>query len=93
MQVVQVNDFPDAEFEVSILSSTNTFHRVQLSEDYYKILTDGKVDAKDLIVESFRFLLEREPNTSILSDFELRRIKEYYPEYEDSIRSKIAGDN
>lgn len=40
--------------------------------------------------ESFRFLLEREPNTSILSSFDLPVIGRYFPEYEREIRERLA---
>jgi len=42
-----------------------------------------------LIEESFRFLLEREPNTSILSSFELPLIGKYFPQYEREIRKRL----
>jgi hypothetical protein len=39
------------------------------------------------LAESFRFLLEREPNTSILPSFDLPLIGGYFPEYEQEIRN------
>ena len=53
-------------------------------------LTDGEVDEKTLIEKSFEFLLEREPNTSILSRFDLPVIAHYFPEYEDQIVKRLA---
>ena len=85
MKIVQISDLPNAEFEVSIVSANNTVHRVFLSEEYYKELTDGNIDPKELIQRSFEFLLEREPNTAILSEFDLRKIKDYFPEFEDVV--------
>jgi hypothetical protein len=39
------------------------------------------------VKRSFEFLLEREPNTSILPEFDLSVIQRYFPEYERTIRS------
>jgi hypothetical protein len=39
----------------------------------------AKANAKRLIEESFRFLLEREPNTSILRSFHITDISRYFP--------------
>ena len=51
----------------------------------------GKADAKQLLEASFRFLLEREPNTSILLRFKLGVINNYFPEYEREIARYLAG--
>jgi hypothetical protein len=42
-----------------------------------------------LVERSFRFLLERESNTSILRSFELSVIGQYFPEYEKTIRGML----
>ena len=47
-------------------------------------------DPTDLVERSLAFLLEREPPTSILRSFELTVIREFFPEYESSIR-RAAG--
>jgi hypothetical protein len=41
------------------------------------------------VEKSFEFLLEREPNTSILRSFELGVTAGYFPEYERTIRSLL----
>lgn len=72
-------------FEVIVHERTTTTHTVNLTEDYYQQLTEGKVSPEMLIEKSFEFLLEREPNTMILSQFDLPIIGEYFPEYEKSV--------
>lgn len=42
----------------------------------------------ELVRESFVFLLEREPATSILRDFSLEVIGRYFPEYPSAIRRR-----
>jgi len=63
-----------------------TQHIVSLDDDYYYLLTQGKIGKEELIRESFQFLLEREPKESILSRFNLKVIKGYFPEFEKEIR-------
>lgn len=44
-------------------------------------------DVEDLVRRSFEFLLEREPPSAILREFELSVIETYFPEYDELIRS------
>jgi hypothetical protein len=50
----------------------------------------GEVPVETLVRRSFDFLLEREPNTSILRRFDLAVIGRYFPEYERVIRGMLA---
>jgi hypothetical protein len=47
------------------------------------------VDPKELVRESFRFLLEREPPESILSRFDLSVIERYFPGYRGEIARRL----
>jgi hypothetical protein len=53
-------------------------------------LGGGDIPAEHLIEESFRFLLEREPNSSILRTFDLPVIGRYFPKYESEIRKRLT---
>jgi hypothetical protein len=44
-------------------------------------------DVEDLVRNSFEFLLEREPPSAILRQFDLAVIETYFPEYDELIRS------
>ena len=67
--------------------NTKTEHLVELTHDYYNFLAEGKVTMEELIKKSFDFLLEREPKESILRKFNLKKISDYFPEYEKSIEN------
>jgi len=67
-----------------------TSHRVHMSQAYYRKLCGGTVTHEWVIVQSFRFLLEREPNTSILREFELPIIAGYFPEYETEMAERLG---
>lgn len=77
------------EFEVIVESSTTTTHHVTVSTADYEKLSDQKVVPERLVELSFRFLLERESNASILSRFELPIIGRYFPEYEETIKRML----
>jgi len=84
--MIEVNRLDDTSFEVRVSNGTETRHRVTLSNDDHDRLTGGKVPAETLIEKSFEFLLEREPNTAILPEFDLTVIGRYFPDYETEIR-------
>lgn len=60
-------------------------YSVEVDEDYWQKLTDGKIEPDELVRKSFEFLLEREPKESILKRFNLHVISTYFPEYENTI--------
>lgn len=74
-------------FEVRVSGRTTTTHVVTVSEQYHQKLTEGRISVEELVRRSFEFLLEREPNTSILSRFDLPVIGRYFPEYEEEMRT------
>ena len=74
-------------YEVIVNSISKTTHIVTISDKDYLDLTNKKVTKEELLKFSFKFLLERESNTSILSSFELRLISKYFPEYENSVKN------
>mgnify|MGYP007000091396 len=58
-----------------------------ITDKVHKDLTDGFVSKIELLEKSFEFLLDREPNTSILNNFEIEVISNYFSDYEKYIRS------
>jgi hypothetical protein len=81
IEVKKLRDFPAYESEVIVRDRSVTTHGVTVTQDYYELLTGGAIPAEKLIKESFEFLLAREPNTSILSEFDLAVISRYFPDY------------
>lgn len=64
-------------------------HRVTLSPDELERYGGG-AGPEELLAESFRFLLEREPQSAILSRFELSTIERYFPEYPEMIVDRMG---
>ena len=74
-------------FAVSIESSINSNHIITLNDNIHNEMTKGFKSKEELILFSFKFLLERENNTSILSNFNLEIIQNYFPEYKNEIQN------
>ena len=83
---ILIKELSDEEFQITVNAKNLTNHNVILTDDTHQNLTNGKVSKKELIEFSFKFLLEREPNTSILSSFELSVISGYFPEYIKTVK-------
>ena len=78
------------EFQVTVKGGRGeTHHRVTLHKADYERLAGGGASPKALVMESFRFLLEREPKEAILSSFDLTVIGRYFPEYEREIARRL----
>jgi len=78
------------DYEVTVRSVNTTRHLVTVSDTVHaKLAPDASKE--DLLTASFEFLLEREPNTSILSRFDLPLIGHYFPEFEREMGEKFTA--
>ena len=68
-------------FEVVVTTQSTTTHLVTVSDAIHIKLTNGKISKETLLEKSVEFLLAREPNTSILSQFKIEVISQYFPDY------------
>jgi hypothetical protein len=81
----QNTDNDNWQFDVTVTSDTTTHHTVTLTKEYWSNLTNETIPPKELIHKSFKFLLARESNESVLRKFDLKVIQTYFPEYEKEI--------
>ena len=86
---ITIKKMNETTFKVTVWDQTTTSHLVTVFPEYWQKLTGGTVSAEKLVAKSFEFLLEREPNTSILGEFDLPKIQRYFPEYESTIRTML----
>ena len=84
--MILIKELSGEEFQVTVNAKNPTSHNVTLNDDIHQNLTNEKVSKKELIEFSFKFLLGKEPNTSILSSFELSMISRYFPEYIKTVK-------
>ncbi|MEM7145776.1 MAG: hypothetical protein AAF591_11625 [Verrucomicrobiota bacterium] len=89
--MISVSKLSGDNYEISVSSGTTTTHQIKVEPAIVENLTSGNADAEALLKKSFEFLLEREPNTSILRSFDLPIIGSYFPEYEAAMRKHFAG--
>ncbi len=75
--------------EVVVAGETTTRHLVRVDADNLPPEARG-VERHALVRDSFDFLLEREPNTSILAEFALSDIGRYFPEYPEWLRTRYG---
>ena len=87
--MIHVRQLSEDEYEVRVRAAVETVHRVTLRAAECERLAGPGISAAQLIETSFQFLLEREPNTSILAAFELPVISRYFPEFEREIGRRL----
>ncbi len=87
--MISVRHSAGDEWIVTVQTHVTTQHRVRVTQADLDQFAAGR-SPEDLLRESFRFLLEREANSSILSSFDLPVIQSYFPEYPGEIRRRLA---
>ncbi len=86
--MIEVKHSAGDEWTVTVPGSVTTRHRVRVTKADLARFAEGHTP-EELLRASFQFLLEHEPNTSILSSFDLPLIGHYFPEYEKDIRMRV----
>lgn len=87
--LITLKPLSSTTFFVTVSGTKTTTHTVTVAPEYAEKLTGSNHTTAELVRKSFEFLLEREPNTSILSEFDLPVIGRYFPEYEKQIREML----
>ena len=87
--MITIESINQNSFKVTVNKESTTEHLVLLNDNFYQSITNGKITKKDLIIKSFEFLLLRESNQSILKEFNLEVINQYFPEYKNEIKKII----
>ncbi len=91
MDGIRVTPAGPHEFGVEVTEGEETTsHRVIVPP----ALLDGwgltETEAEHVVRESFAFLMEREPASSILPEFSLAIIPRYFPEYHDELPERLG---
>ncbi len=89
---IRILPMAEHEFSVDVTEGpTTTTHRVTVPQDLRDDLGLPTVDEETLVAESFAFLLEKEKSTTILPEFPLDEIQNYFDDYLTSMRTRLAG--
>ena len=87
MASTKITEIEKDKFLVEVSDNVKTSHNVVISDKVYKQLTNGVISKCELLEKSFEFLLDREPNTSILTNFEIQIISHYFSDYANCVRT------
>ena len=68
---ISIKKQTDDVFVVTVAGKVTTVHKVTVTDKMLSDLTKNRIDKTRLLELSFKFLLDREPNTSIKSSFEI----------------------
>ena len=82
-----IENLSDDVFTVTVSEETTTTHRVTVTDAALHELTSGHVSKVSLLEFSFQFLLDKEPNTAILSSFDINVISKYFANYKEEVRN------
>ena len=80
---VEVKQIDPDNFEVTVSSDAVTHHKVKICNEAYYRYSLGDVTKAQLVNKAFLFLLRKEPNTSILTNFSIEEIENYFPEFKN----------
>jgi hypothetical protein len=88
---IEITDLEPEHYGVQVTEgSTTTSHHVRLPPDLLGDLGLGDFEPERLVRETFAFLLEREPATSIMEEFSLEDVARFYPEFYDELRTRLG---
>ena len=83
---VSIRKLSDDVFEVTVAKTSITTHTVTITNQIFTDLTNDNATKTQLLEFSLNLLLDREPNTSILSSFDINVISKYFSNYKDEVR-------
>ncbi len=91
MAEITITSAGSREFDVQLRDGeSETTHYVTVPEEPIGEFEPPEADLEGLVRQSFAFLLEREPASSIMSEFSLGVISEYFPEYPEEMSQRFS---
>ncbi len=91
MADISITSMGPRQFGVQVREGdAETSHRVTVPDGLIDDLQLAEDDLERVVRESFAFLLDREPASSILPEFSLDEISRYFPEYTDELITRLS---
>ncbi len=81
MKTLNINKVDDNCYEVIVFKEVTTRHLIYLSNNAYFKYSNNSITREQLIKKAFLFLLSKEKNTSILEEFNIEEIENFFPEF------------
>ncbi len=82
---IKITPISEEVYRVQVSGRTETMHSVSMTNLDYERFTGGRKPKEQLILFAFDFLLKREENTSILREFAICNVNEFFPEFEKEV--------
>ncbi|HVW32507.1 MAG TPA: hypothetical protein VHL53_08220 [Acidimicrobiia bacterium] len=91
MTTVRITPMAPGEFGVEVEEGHEvTGHKIRLPGPFLDDLLLTDVDQERVVTETFDFLLEREPHTSILAEFSLEDVSRYFPDFPEELQRRLT---
>ena len=87
MASIKITEIAKDKFIVEVSDNVKSSHNVVITDKAYQELTNSMISKYELLEKSFAFLLDKEPNTSILTNFEIQIISHYFSDYTNCVRT------
>jgi len=81
MKTLNINKIDDHCYEVIISKDVTTRHLIHLNNNSYLKYSNNSITREQLVKKAFLFLLSKEKNTSILEEFDIEDIENFFPEF------------
>ncbi|MBM4204615.1 MAG: hypothetical protein FJ194_10770 [Gammaproteobacteria bacterium] len=88
--MISVSHIEEDLYQVTVQGQQPTVHEVRMTQADYRLLSDRRCTHEWAIVQAFVFLLEHEPNTSILPVFDIMEIGRYFPEFREEMKRRLG---
>lgn len=86
---IQITKLDTNTFLVTITErETQTTHKVHISDESQQKLNPN-ITKEELLKRSFQFLLQREPKESILKEFKIELITQYFSDYSKKMQTNL----
>lgn len=91
MSRISVTPLEPGRYGVEVREAdTTTSHKVAVPRDLLDDLGLSDLDPAAVVEETFAFLLDREPASSILSQFSLDQVPRYFPDYYEELQARLS---
>jgi hypothetical protein len=91
MTTMRVVSMAPGEYGVELEEGNGiTGHKLRLPPSFLDDQLLTEVDQERIVRETFGFLLEREPATSILPEFSLDDVSRYFPEFPEELQRRLS---
>lgn len=88
--VISVTHIEEDLYQVTVEGQQSTVHKVRLTHADYRLLSGRRCTHEWVLIQTFRFLLEQEPNTSILPVFDIMDVERHYPEFQEELARRLT---